>query len=404
VGPVSHRQLAVRLIVRSLWLAVALLTLVIFSGAPGAAAATARPAVVVDDPALTLQSADTGGSKAKVGMTNLTGGELTVHPSLVGRVKNCYPSIDKAALRPSKHTALTITIPKACASGSEKIGINLTVKSGTNTVQLLSVSAAPDEKPDPDWHALRAFIFAFLGALVLASFIFFCWPWLYYWRHTTRRARKTPGGLSPSDLPGLKPNSELPGLKATYDFKDSWVSNVTAAVAVFTGIFASTEVVTAFLGDAAKPALALATVAAAAAAGFTGAGPIFILSTRRAKNDRFTVGGLLGGAVLTLTGAAGGLWVAYTAAGDLSLGGLENAPLTVALIASGALLLLYSYRTLIATLEQGIKPAVVKSKSAEIRNEKRKKKPSKERMETAQRQLTAIQAVPEPEAPRSVTL
>jgi phage terminase large subunit-like protein len=57
-----------------------------------------------------------------------------------------------------------------------------------------------------------------------------------------------------------------------------------------------------------------------------------------------------------------------------------------------------------ATLEQGIKPAVVRKKSAEIKRERRKKRPSARRIDAAQAQLDAMRSVAATEAPRSAVL
>jgi hypothetical protein len=138
---------------------------------------------------------------------------------------------------------------------------------------------------------------------------------------------------------------------------------------LLTGIFGSTDVVAAFVGPEADSATALATVGAAVAAAFIAAGPILLLATKNREDDAFTVGGLLGASVLTLSGAVGALWVVYASGHKLDLGGWEDR-LWIPLVLAAALLALYAVRTLIDTLHQGTtEPAAAESdtiKAAEM--------------------------------------
>jgi len=336
-------------------------------GAPPTASAAPTP-VTLDNAAPELKDKDDDNYELELGVTNLTDSDLTVSAVPAdSKDTDCVLTIVKETIPAAQHGSPKLTVPKACDLHDDRLVLKLDATPVSGAPVTLGLTASkPTEPNKPDWHALRAFVATFLGAFVLGSAFFFFWPWIYYFRHTTRRARKTPGGLTRKGTPELKLSLELPGLADTYNLKESWVSNITAITALFTGIFASSDVVTAFLGEDGKPSLALATVGAAIAAAFTAAGPILLLSTRKAKNNRFTVGGLMGAAVLTLAGAAGGLWVAYVAVGDLDLGGLEDSPRTVALVLVAFLLFVYSFRTLIATLEQGLKPVATKKKKAEV--------------------------------------
>lgn len=109
-------------------------------------------------------------------------------------------------------------------------------------------------------------------------------------------------------------------LESAWSFKESWASNVTVATGLLAGIFGSSEVVTALVGENGKSSVALATVGAAAAAAFVAAGPLIVLSSKT-NDDFLTVGGLLAASVATLAGGFGEIWVLFRAGERLDLGG-----------------------------------------------------------------------------------
>ena len=162
-------------------------------------------------------------------------------------------------------------------------------------------------------------------------------------------------------------------LDATWSFTDSWVSNVTVIGGLLAGIFGSSSVVKALLGKDADSSIALATVGAAVAAAIIAAGPIVLLATKsksvrksnwaaRGVNGResattrsgncFTLGGFVFAAIVTLTGAAGEIWVVYRSAQKLDLGGWQHKIVYLAVLGF-ALLALYAIRTVPATIKQG---------------------------------------------------
>jgi hypothetical protein len=194
-------------------------------------------------------------------------------------------------------------------------------------------STAPKpETNEPAWSNLWVFPIALAALLAFAAVFFLVW-----------RTDRSPV------------NQPLKYLESTWSFKDSWVSNVTVAGGLLTGIFGSTDVVTAFLGPDAKSSVALATVGAATAAAFIAAGPIVVQATKSKVGDFFTVGGLLAASAVTLSGASGEIWVVYRSGQELDLGGWEDR-IWIAALAAGALLALYAYRTLLATLAHGLQP------------------------------------------------
>jgi len=145
-------------------------------------------------------------------------------------------------------------------------------------------------------------------------------------------------------------------LDATYDFKESLVSNITAFGAVLTGIFGSTDVIEAAFGEDAKAEIGLATVGAAIAVALIAAGTIFPLALKTPDGKSFTVRGVLLGASVTLGGAAGQLWVTTWTGIELDLGSVARPLLLVSFVLALALLIAYARTALVATLNHGVTP------------------------------------------------
>ena len=354
-----HRSVSWR---SSFGFAVALGALSLTTILSPAVARAAAPQAILDNHAPSLDSADGGKHTVSIGLSNLTSGVLSVTPTPTDPADSgCDPTFDKSAeLPPAEHTDLTLTVPAGCPISDSGFHFRLTVGTGPSATTYDPVVAAPKPDPAPDWTgSLIAFPIALGILFLIMTWLLVLWRPLFWLRHRHTKIkvkRKAARELRLEDVDSLKVSAPLPGLPSTYNFKDSWVSNITAIVAVFTGVFASSDVVKVFLGDNADSSLALATVGAAVALAFTGAGPIVVLSTRKAEGDSITVGGLLGGSMFTLAGAFGGLWVTYEAVRKLDFAGLEDVAIPVALGFTGLLLAVYGYRTLVSTLEQGIAP------------------------------------------------
>jgi len=122
---------------------------------------------------------------------------------------------------------------------------------------------------------------------------------------------------------------------------------------LLTGIFGSSDVVKS-LGNDANSTVALATVGAAVAVAFIAAGAVFLLATKSKRGDYFTVGGLLGASAIVLAGASGELWVLYRSGEKLDLGGWQHTIPKVLFCGALALLALYAFRTIPATLKHGL--------------------------------------------------
>lgn len=310
---------------------------------PAGQASAAQTRVAIDDSAAILQPADTGGQKAAVGLTNLTAHDLTIKPSLSKKVAGCHLSVDKPKLPPAEHTAVTISIPKVCASGKDPVGIKLTAlaagKSATGTaaggkpIHVTAVAKAP-----PDWDELRVFVFAFAFA-VLAMVVLYVW-----WFVVDPEGPHTPWDA-------------LVSLDKAWTFKDNWVSNITVATGLLTGIFGATDVVKPFLGTKADSSIALATIGSAVAVGLIAFAAVVVTAFKSYKQNSFTVIGLLAAGTLTLTGAFGQSWIAYKTIHQLDLGGAQDLPAKVALVFVVVIILIYSWRSLLDLLVKDTKKA-----------------------------------------------
>jgi hypothetical protein len=243
----------------------------------------------------------------------------------------CVLDLDPEQLRPAEHTAVEVTVPAACISEAED-RFTFTVSADTSPPQVFDVTAtqASDVAAEPKWGALLAFPIGLGASLALAVIVTFM-MWSLNWQQG--------------------PTTRLKHLDAAWSFNDSWVSNVTVLGGLLTGIFGSTEVVTALLGEDAEGSAALAIVGSAVAAALVAAGPIVLLILK--QDDYFTPLGLLFASAFTLAGAAGEIWVVYSSGRALDLGGWGNWIIVLAVLGY-VLLLFYALTSLPATMRAGV--------------------------------------------------
>jgi uncharacterized membrane protein len=150
-----------------------------------------------------------------------------------------------------------------------------------------------------------------------------------------------------------RPNAPLEYLESTWSFTESWATNVTLAAGLISGIFGSSEVVTALAGENGKSSAALATVGAAVAASFIAAGTLIVLASKT-KEEHLSVGGLLAASAVTLAGGFGEVWVLFRAGERLDLAGWQDAAGGIA-AAAALLLTWYAVRSIPAVITNGKK-------------------------------------------------
>lgn len=302
--------------------------------------------VTIDDRSPALENGDNGAKTAALGLTNLTDGPIALSVQLDVPQPGCDLTLDKMQLPTAEHSAVKVNIPAACDT-THGPPMTLTASAPSQTPVTFPVTPTPGAAAKPDWKQLWAFVAALASASVLVSVIYRRWR-----------------GIGSKRNPERKLSQPLGTLDATWSFNDTWVTNITAAGALLTGIFGSADVAKAFLGPDADSSIALATVGAAIALAFIAAGPIILQSCRsyeqddttNPNGDAFTVGGLLFAGAVTLTGALGQLWVGMSTGEDFNLGGWQHwlwLPFALALV----LLVIYTWRNLPDLLTQGTTPA-----------------------------------------------
>jgi hypothetical protein len=287
----------------------------------GSGLAEAQPAdIVVSSVAPDLTGSEGTTRTVELELTNLTANELRFTVTPTRQARNCVLTPVPGNLPAAQATAVSVAVSTTCRVGDT--GLNFVIATGTTAVALTAKVADTNSSP---W----AWLWTFPAVLLLAGVGALIWR---------RRAPKA---------------KTLPYLDSAWSFKDSWASNVTVLGGLFTGVFGSSEVVKALLGEDADSKIALATVGSAVAVAFIAAGPILILATK--SNKMFTTSGLLAAAAVTLTGAVGELVVVTVTATKLDLGGWERSAWAFGLFGL-LLLLVYSYRTIHQTMNEGYTP------------------------------------------------
>lgn len=297
--------------------------------------------VLLDAREAKLVEADDGGWTVDVELANLTTDELTLTTQPDGEHgRGCRPRLDAAALPPAERLGVEVTVPGGCKLVDDAFSFEIDAdppdsRGGFSLASFPIVAALQEDGDGPSWGALAAFPILLVALGLLGT------AWLV--------------------IEGLGPRKKLSSLDKSWSFKDSWVSNITIGAGLLTGIFGSSEVLTAMLGEEAEQSLALATVGAAVAAALIAAGPLILHGTKAgdgagAEAGAFTVGGLLLAGGVTLAGAFGELWVVCVAASEIDLGGAESAVWPAGALAA-SVLALYAYRTTKATIDSGTQDA-----------------------------------------------
>jgi hypothetical protein len=281
------------------------------SGALGAPAAAA-----LDSPKLTLTATDSGWSTS-VGITNLTDTqlELTAPPVTAG----CTPQVGDGTtfLAAAQHDTVTVSIPALCKAGD---GLKFVlIARGGGVSQSFTVSAAPKKTPAVFWSSLLSFVVALAVALVVVTTVSVSWR------------------VAKSNWP-----EELTGLGATWTFKDSIVSNVTAASGLVAIVLGSSDFLKTVLGSDAESAIAVAAIAGAIALALVGVAGVLVLTLK--KNGKKDIGatGLCAGYVVAFGAAGGQVWTITLLVLNLKIGAAANALVWIAAILTSLILVAYA--------------------------------------------------------------
>jgi hypothetical protein len=300
--------------------------------AASAAASTSPAQYVIASTDVSYTSSSTASATFTVSLINLTNQNAPVSVSAPG---SCLPPADLPMLSPATEQAITVTLRGCAAPFKGSFQVALTV--GGQALPLLMVTPAAAGAA-PDWRLFIAFPVAGFIALV-ALFTVGCY------RYRDDYKGKIIGGRSYKFISWWR--TYPLNLSTSWSLKDSWGSNVTVIGAAFAGVFGSSDVLTAVLGNDTDPVFALSIVSSAVAVGIVGAAPLVLTALR--VHDSVTPLALLAGASLTVAAAGGELAVITLGASDLSLGGVQDGMLP-ALAVGTLILLVYSCRTMSESL------------------------------------------------------
>jgi hypothetical protein len=244
----------------------------------------------------------------------------------------CSAAVNPNVLPATTQQSVTVTL-HGCAL-PDKGGYLVTLTAAGHDLPAVSVTPATSTTT-PNWKLFWAFPIAMLIAvltLTAAGNI----GWWKHWRQNQ------------PEWTAWKWWWQCPlNLAASWSLSDSWASNVTVIGAAFAGVFGSTDVLTAVLGNDTDPVFALSIVSSAVATGLVGAAPL-VLAVLRFRGG-VTPAALLTGAALSVGAAGGELAVITLGASHLNLGGLQDW-LWLGLVGGGLILLLYTFRTMIGSL------------------------------------------------------
>jgi hypothetical protein len=354
---------------RSFWLVAALIAGLLFAGFTRTDALADPVAATLDSTDVTLTPKDGGGWTAAVGLTNLTNGDLTITATADPNVDGCEKltlgenGTPEGTLPAAHHAEMTVTAGSTCPS-DKAVGLSLeigatakpaatatpaagatpaataTPATGATPAEVqkaLAVTATPKKAQPVNWKALSAFIYASGAALALMLIVYAVWavvPWS-------------------NEATGKHPLVPLAGLTASWTFKDSVASNLTAAsglVAVFLG---SSDFLKSALGPKAEAAIAGAAIAGAVALALVGAAGVLALTVRWPSSKFIAIGGLLLGTALALGAAGGQVWAVTALLADVDLGSIGGTAAEVAKWAATALLVFYGFFSVYGFLQQG---------------------------------------------------
>jgi hypothetical protein len=302
-------------------------------GSPAAAAVDSAEVVLVE-------AANGAGWTATVGITNLTTGPLKIVAKQ--KSKECKPKAGDDGtyeLPAAQHQDVTVTVPAPCKA-ADGLSFVLTARGG-GAAQPLPVAASVKKTTEVDWSSLRSFLWALLASLILVGGIWAAWL-IRVW------VKNVP-------VTGKRPLTSLAGLDASWSFKDSIVSNLTAASGLVAVVLGSSDFLKAALGPKAEAAIAVTAIAGAIALGLVGAAGVLVLALRKPSAKSVSILGLCAGSVVALGAAGGQVWTVTLLLVDLSIGGTARNFVIAACAAATVLLVIYAVVSITGFLDQGTK-------------------------------------------------
>lgn len=330
---------------RRIGLAISALVLLSLAQVLFGASATAdtdnAPALaILDDGSPAISDGDNGWV-VELSATNLTQGELnlTVTPAASGP-SGCTATPKPATLPPAADTKFEVDLAAPCAV-ADGFTFTLSVSSGDLT-QPFTVNATKTAEAAEEWGSLQVFVVA-LSILIVVGIV------------------ASVGVIIKRDPEGGY-LGKLPYLDASWSFSDSWLTNITAAAGLLTGVVGSSEVVKALLGVDGDNDLRMATVGAAISLALLALTPL-VLGIFQPKTGEITIIGLFLAAAVSVAAAVSEVWVMGRTAESLDVPWLADHSMTLAVVVI-VLVLVYSVIAMRSTVSSGLtKPTVAESEA-----------------------------------------
>lgn len=308
--------------------AAALLLLAVH--APHVDAATASPILTSDNDEIEFAKDEEGSQTATLTITNPSTDVVTLE--IIGReeIKDCGFKVEPSSV-PARRTVSVSITTNSCPFPDDGAIASL-IAGGTEAASLTLKSAHPKEPLELD-RIFEDLLVAALGAAIAMVVVYLMRP----------------------SVSGTKVQAtdEVAGVDAGWSFADSWATNISAFATVFVALLGSTEVLTAVLGEEPDDFVGRVLVAGAISAFLTGAAPLALKAI--GKTPKPTVGGLLIGGFLTVTGVASQLITIGWAIGETSLDTEFRDPAAVLGGVGAVMLLWYGARTLLVLLNDSFK-------------------------------------------------
>lgn len=287
--------------------------------------ALAQTVVVLEpsDDKVTLTDGDGGTSTGSFTVTNLSKEPLPLTVKAIDAGTSCVITPKPTSVPGARRTDVTLSADDCEIGKGSKAQVSFTGTDITPADLQLTVKKA---EPVVINDILKFFAYA-LPVVLLCLFVF-------VWSGRPNKRDGTKVGWSDDVAPA----------SAGWSFKDSWVSNVTVISTAFAVLLGTSELLETILGESPDVALGRMIVAGAISAFLVATAPLLLKVL--GKTEAPTVGGLLLGALVTVTAAVGQLLVFAWAIDKLEIGWLGS-PISYILAGAGGLLVVvYACRSL----------------------------------------------------------
>ncbi|WP_248579408.1 hypothetical protein [Nocardioides sp. InS609-2] len=251
-----------------------------------------------------------GGFTGNISLSNVSDVLYTVTAKGTGAIENCALQVVPSSLPANRTMKIALKVVQPCTVSGN--GDAVTLHFDATIPGDLSVVLTNPTKPETNLEPLLPPF----GWMALAAFTL-----LLVW-YLARPKLKVPGkdaqgkiaynepaanppgnGVSTAKTKDVDWRTPVVGVPTGWTFKDSWASNLSVGTTVFIALFGSKEIITAIFGEATDESLAQLLVVGAFAGLFVGLAPLVVKTIGPSTVP--TVGGLMAGALFTLTGVLG---------------------------------------------------------------------------------------------------